>query len=296
MIRVWAVVVAWRCLVTAAHADVRSEQADQLFAEGRALLVKQNDPKAACEKFEQAIKLEARATGTMLNLGLCYEMLGKHATSIRWFRKAQSAAFEAGQSDVEAAAKQHISVLSPKLATIKLTFDAAPAGAQIWVDGTQIDPTSYGGVELDPGSHEIVVRAPSHHPRTESITVVESERRGLVLRAGDIVTPVYVDRGKPRRRAALIVGASGGVALGFTLGYGLYMRSKYKDPDTNDPDAVRTQLRYIGTSTFIVGIGLVGAATYLYLTAPGKERVPDASAIAPLVGADRLGVAFLGRF
>jgi hypothetical protein len=54
-----------------------------------------------------------------------------------------------------------------------------------------------------------------------------------VLRAGEMLIPVSVDNGKPRRRAAIIVGASGGVALGFTLGYGLYMRSKYKDPETN---------------------------------------------------------------
>jgi tetratricopeptide (TPR) repeat protein len=140
MIRAWAIVIACTC-IGIAHADDRSQRADQLFAEGRTLLVKQNDPKAACEKFEQAIKLEARATGTMLNLGLCYEMLVKHATSIRWFRKAQSAAFEAGQSDVEAAAKQHIAVLSPKLVAIKLMLDPAPRGVQIWIDGTQIDPT-----------------------------------------------------------------------------------------------------------------------------------------------------------
>src|SRR3954471_24423933 len=87
-----------------ASADTPQQQADKLFAEGRELLTVKNDAKGACEKFEAAIQLDPTATGTMLNLGLCYETLGKYAKSLYWFRKAQAAAAEARLAEYKDAA------------------------------------------------------------------------------------------------------------------------------------------------------------------------------------------------
>src|SRR5262245_38878261 len=83
-------------LVGAARADGSGKQkrADELFEEGRKLL-NAEDPAGACEKFNEAIKLDPDAPGTMLNLGLCNEKLQKYRTALYWFRKAQARAAEA---------------------------------------------------------------------------------------------------------------------------------------------------------------------------------------------------------
>src|SRR5690242_9858288 len=57
------------------------------FDEGRALM-DAHEPAQACAKFEQSIRLDPDAAGTMLNLGLCNAELDRVATSLRWFRKA----------------------------------------------------------------------------------------------------------------------------------------------------------------------------------------------------------------
>ena len=74
-------------LAATVHAE---PEADGLFEEGRKLL-DTADPKQACAKFNEAIKLDPDAPGVMLNLGLCNEKLGKYRTALYWFRKAQVA-------------------------------------------------------------------------------------------------------------------------------------------------------------------------------------------------------------
>src|SRR5262245_44944110 len=110
----WGSLVVACLLASTALAD---GDADRQFAEGRELLAK-NDPKAACEKFEAAIKIDPTATGTMLNLGLCYENLKKYATSIFWFRKAQASAAENKLAEYEEAAKKYTVNIAPKVPTL----------------------------------------------------------------------------------------------------------------------------------------------------------------------------------
>lgn len=96
------VIAAWALGPTAAAAQPAPEQpqpeqpapppaekppAVVAFEEGRALM-EAHQPAQACAKFEQSIRLDPDAAGTMLNLGLCNEELDRTATSLRWFRKA----------------------------------------------------------------------------------------------------------------------------------------------------------------------------------------------------------------
>lgn len=294
---------------SAAAAETPQQQADRLFAEGRELLTVKNDAKAACEKFEAAIKLDVTATGTMLNLGLCYENLGKYATSIRWFRKAQAAAAENHLVEYEKAAKDHTVTISPKVPTLKLNVTAA-ADAEVAIDGIRIPSTDYGRVEVDPGTHEIVGRAPGMRRVTRSIDVKESESQTVDLVINEVAVPVYEDRGAARRRTALVVGAGGLVVLGASLGLNLYWRSAQEDVNHLPRDASDAELpegrenynfyenrmRYVGTSVFAVGAAAVLAGGILYFTAPGKELVSDGTAMGPVITSDQLGFAVSGRF
>lgn len=282
-------------LVGTSVAETPQQQADKLFAEGRELLTVQKDSKAACEKFEAAIKLDATATGTMLNLGLCYENLGRYATSIKWFRKAQAAASENKLTEYEEAAKTHTGEISPKVPTLKITVDGPP-DADIRIDGERVDATTYGRVEVDPGTHEIVGRASGKKKVIQTVDLKDAESKVVTIALTEAAVPVYIDRGAGRRRGALILGGAGMVALAFTGVYGYIEKSNYEDLANNDFENARRRLRYIGTTVFVVGCGAVAAGVLLYLTAPGKEQVSDGTAFAPVITDDQLGFAVSGSF
>src|SRR5512143_2077883 len=99
------------------------------FEDGRTLL-DAGKPGEACAKFEESIKLDPDAPGTMLNLGLCNELLGRTATALRWFRKAQFRAAESNKTEYEQAAKGKTVLLAGKVPAVRIVFSSAPpAGA-----------------------------------------------------------------------------------------------------------------------------------------------------------------------
>lgn len=281
------------------------QKADQFFAEGRDLLVNQKDAKAACEKFEKAIQLDPTAPGVMLNLGLCYEMQGKYATSLYWFRKAQFAAAEAKPTpltDHENEAKKHTADLATKVAIAKL--DNVPPDARISIDGRPVRPEDYLRLEVDRDS-VIEARAPGKRVFRQTVEVDGATAKDIVIVMEDLGTAPLRDPGKGRRRLAYILGATGVVIWGVTLAYGLSVRSKYEhqespydgpDDDANYDDA-KHDLRWYGTGLFVVGTAAVGAAITLYLTAPKpyRERLEQAR-ITPIVTPDQVGLGYARSF
>ncbi|MBL9017604.1 MAG: hypothetical protein JNL83_25670 [Myxococcales bacterium] len=284
-------------LAGAALAETPQQQADKLFAEGRELLTAKNDPKAACERFEAAIRLDPTATGTMLNLGLCYEKLDRIATSIAWFRKAANAAAEAHLDEYEAAAKEHMDKLKPRVPSIRI--EVSPPDAEVRIDGERVSPTDYGKKEIDPRiEHEITARAPGMRKVTEKVTIAEGETRTVSLSVTEAAVPVYVDKGKGRRRGGLILAGVGVGALIFTGVYGLVQRDKFFDDSLTmaEQDKAKDNLRIFGTTTFIVGLATATTGAILYFTAPRREQVSDGTAFAPLITNDQIGLAASGRF
>ena len=301
-------VVLTACALTAvASADTPQQQADKLFAEGRELLTVKNDAKAACEKFEAAISLDATATGTMLNLGLCYETLGKFATSIAWFRKAQSAASEAHLDEYETAAKDHTRIITAKVPSLQITVSIPEA--ELRIDGKKIASTDYGKVEVDPGAHEIVGTTAGKKKVVQSIDLKEGESKPVTITFTEAAVPVYVDRGKGRRRGAIVLGGAGVAALAFSGIYSAVLKKDFDDwgdltmhtnasvtTRENEQDKLTNKVRYIGTGAFILGCGAIVAAGVLYFTSPGKEQISDGTAFAPLITRDSFGLAASGSF
>ena len=90
--------------------DDNIQRADQLFSEARALLP--TDLNKACEKFEESLKFNSQAIGTLLNVALCDEKLGRVATAIAKFTEARERAKEGGMTEHLKAAEQHITELA----------------------------------------------------------------------------------------------------------------------------------------------------------------------------------------
>ncbi|MBA3542530.1 MAG: tetratricopeptide repeat protein [Deltaproteobacteria bacterium] len=280
----------------------KQAEADRLFAEGRDLLSKKQ-PKEACAKFEEANKLDPLAAGTKLNLGLCYEELGKYHTALRWFREAQARAVESNLPDHEKAAKQHQVDLAAKVPSIMIDFaGAAPVNPQVSVDGESIKPGDFAHVEVDPGHHVILVRAPGKKIAREEFDILEKTTKTVTITMVDGESTVVLDPGKPRRYAAYGLVGVGAGAWVFTLIYGITKRNAYDEEKAKmTPEGVTAanqhvkDLKYIGTTVFVVGAVAIGAAATLYFTAPERRTVEE-TAWAPVIGPDQLGIAVSGSF
>src|SRR5687768_534405 len=201
MKRLAILVVCALAAPVAAQNNPSQAEADKFFAEGRDLLVNKKDAKGACEKFEKAIALDPTAPGVMLNLGLCYEMQEKFATSLYWFRKAQFAAAEAKPPlpEYEEAAKQHTQELAGKVVVAKIDVSQAPE-ARVSIDGRPVRPEDYLRLEVDKDS-TVEARAPGKEPFRAQVEIVDGRTaKDIVVVMKDEVIPELRDPGKGRRR------------------------------------------------------------------------------------------------
>jgi tetratricopeptide (TPR) repeat protein len=299
-----AVVVCTALGTAAAQSPTDVERASALFLEGRKLLTR-HDTQAACDKFEASIALDPAAPGVMLNLGLCYELLKKYATSLYWFRKAQVAAAEGKLTAYEDEAKRHTVALAAQVSIVRIVAAAVPASTEILLDGKLVAPTDYARVEIDRGSHTLEARAPGKQPFRRSFDVTGTNAGTLVIpaltdgsrEAGSPDPDTHVDAPSPRGRIVLAAGLAGAGTI-LCIASPLWARSvrnNYDDAVANmelpSYSAARTK-QHIATGMFVVGAGLIGAGAYLYLTRPRTAEV--ATALVPLIDAHHVGFAISG--
>jgi hypothetical protein len=177
-----ALAVAFAATAREARAQGQA-QAEQLFLDGRRLM-EQKRYAEACPKLESAYALDATATGTLLNLALCHEAVGKRATA--WAELRQVAAESAGRrQDRVDLARAHEAKLLPLLAYVAIVVpkDARAPGLTITLDGRQIPDGAWGtDLPIDPGAHAIRAEAPGREPVTKNIAVADTpERRRIEI-------------------------------------------------------------------------------------------------------------------
>lgn len=262
------------------------------FEAGRALM-DQKQFGEACAKFEESIRLDPDAPGTMLNLGLCHAELDHLATSLKWFRKAQARASESGAAAAfEQAAKQQTVTIAAKVPTLAID---APRGSTVTLDGVRVEDTDLARVEVDAGDHVVEMTVTGEKPVREQMQVIDGQHRRVVLKLPPKL--VWVDRGGAARKRAYLLGGAG---LGiWAIDVGLLVIAKHNYDATDHPDQMDTWknvARYGGTTLFLAGGVAVAGALYLYTKAPGKEQVEEPRALVPVVGPGQLGVAAYGSF
>jgi hypothetical protein len=147
----------------AANAQTQAAPAESLFEEGRALLV-QGKFELACAKFAESERLDP-AVGTLLNLGDCYEKMGKIATAWAVFKEATVMAHTAKQENREKLAAARASAIEPKVPRLSIGVRHAVPGLEVRRDGVLVGEAQWSGsapsaVAIDPGEHEIVAVAP----------------------------------------------------------------------------------------------------------------------------------------
>ncbi|KYG04604.1 hypothetical protein BE21_45910 [Sorangium cellulosum] len=167
------------------QAAAEESAAEQLFREGRALLVEQRFAEA-CPKLEESQRLEP-SLGTKLNLAFCHERLGQVATAWVGFQEALITARTAGDAAREAFAKARIDALSPRVPWLRVRASAGGAGADqvtILLDGAALDPVAWDKeLPVDPGEHVVAAAHQGEVFWETTVALKESERVDVAVPA-----------------------------------------------------------------------------------------------------------------
>ncbi len=268
--------------------------AQVLFDEGRALM-KQKRHEEACPKFAESQRLDP-ATGTQLNLAVCYEKIGKTVSAWINFLEAAAAAKKQGHAKRHKLAIERAKALEGKLSRIKIEVPSPVAGLTVKRNETVLRNAQWGiGVPVDPGSYQISATAPNKETWSKK---VEVSKPGAVLTVTipelEAAPTIPTDEGTEgesessgtTQKILALVSAGIGVA-GIIIGVAYGVTAINKNDDSlaycpNDPNrctadgvALRDEALTAGTvSTVGIVVGSAGLVTglVLWLTAPSAAN------------------------
>ena len=287
-----AVLMAVLGIGTVAHAQGKAAniaQAEKLFDEAKALL-ESNRTSEACARFAESQKLDPQI-GTVLNLALCNEQIGKNASAWAQFNEVIGLATRAGQTKRADLANKHAMALEGSLARVKLDLSRAPRDVVLLLDGEPLDVAVARAtpVPVDPGSHAIGASAPNRAPITVTFEVRKGSSDATVFIPALAGTSALAERDTPPTAASssapwktvgYVTGGVGAGALVFGLVAGGIALGK---KDTAESDcagfACKTTAGFeanesahtwatVSTVSVVGGVVLLGAAAVLILLAP----------------------------
>lgn len=322
--------------VTAAADDaqpVAVSPARALFKEAREL-ASHGDYQAACPKFEQSLALES-GLGTQFNLADCWEHIGRTASAQALFVGAAASAKAAGQTDREQVLRDRAAALEPRIPRLVIEVNDADPKLIVKRGDLPLDSDVYGKAKpVDPGSYEIVAKAPGKKTWSKKIDVVAGSAIVTVAvpkleaeTAEPAAAPKETAKPEPSKdptpppatrsshRPSLAVYGLAAVAVtGFTVG--TIMAIKFSNANSDAKAVCPTSVgcspvqiafhdqrvdeaRTARTWTYIgFGAGIVGlgaAAAALFL--PQSTETEHAWSATPLVAADgSFGASLSGKF
>lgn len=298
MVLVWAVtlvaVPAWAGDKAAAEALFQAGK--QLMDAGRL--------DEACPKLAASMQ-EEPSPGTMLNLALCHEKQGKTATAWAEYKEAAALAKQRGESARADVAEEFAGKLEPRLSRITIDVTSAVSSLEILRNGEPVLPATWGvGVPVDPGTHDIVARAPGYLEWRTRVVLVGDARHQKVQ------VPALRRIGRDGPRPLLIAGialasiGAAGLIVGGIFG-GLAAGDK-SSADDDCPDLACTQeafdtiesartLAHGATAAFVIGGVVAAAGLTLIIVDVGGSR-GDSLALAPCCDDRGCGVVAGGTF
>jgi hypothetical protein len=275
--------------------------AEALFRAGREAASK-GDYTTACARFEESNRLES-AVGTVFNLANCREKLGQIASAWQRYREVKDR-LPAGDQRI-AVAEARVEALEKRLPKLTLKLAPKATNAKVIRDGVELGPGSLGvAVPVDPGQHEIVVRARGHADRQVALEIREGEHQELLLEPGQpvpgadrtgpspaasqpavgITEERETEAGAPNRTLGFVIGGIGIAGLATSMVTGAMVLSKKstveKECDNKlcSPEGIQAgesgrTLSTVSTIAFAVGAAGIGLGAYLILSAgDGKEQ------------------------
>ncbi len=278
-----------------------SALATELFKQGRELMAA-GKPQEACPKLAESHRLDPGG-GTVMNLGLCYEAIGKLASAYSAFNDALAMGRRDDREDRVTIATEHIAHIEPRLSRVVILVPPAAdiPGLAITREGSEVARAAWGSaMPVDGGSHEVVVMAAGHQTWRRTITVQnEGDKQTVVVprlerlpepdpvapppnptpvvRAVHRRPPVEDGNGRVQRTWGFIVGGAGVLGVGAGSYFGLRALSKRDDSEASCRNGctVRgselsneaTTNADVSTASFVIGAAALGLGAYLVLSA-----------------------------
>ena len=296
-----------------AAAEDNVEKADALFHEG--IKLRDSNLELACAKFGESLQLNPQAIGTLLNVALCDEKLGRIASALRRFEEARQRAVELRFSEHLKAAEDKIAALTPEVPHLSIRLaEPPPPQTKVVVDDHVIAASALDDVRVDPGEHTVIVSAPGRIAFQKKVSIARRQRIDVEVPA--LAKPVTSSR--PMLGKLAIAGGGAMLVAGAVLGYVAHLR--YEDQFTGAPDSPCTEspnarpscdadgfsavgrartLGNVGTVVGVVGVAAIAAGGYLWFSAPKSNAGGAAErklAVVPQVAPGGGGVAVFGRF
>jgi len=285
-----------------AHAAPPGDKAaaETLFQEARQHIAR-GEVEPGCKKLAASQKLDP-AIGTLLNLGDCYDKLGRSASAWAHFREASDMARSAGDAEREGEAGRRASEIEPKLHRLRIVVSAPqPTGLLVTRDGVVVDVAVFGtAVPVDPGDHAIEASAPGMQKWRKTLWV-SAPGQTLDVSIPQLMPQTSVAPGEvgpsnashasdgswhAQRWVALAVGGAGVVGLGLGTVYWLRGKSTWKDAQDRCPGNVCADPRdvsleqdarrqaSVATVGVTLGIAALGVGAALWFTAPFEGGQP----------------------
>jgi hypothetical protein len=311
--------VGWLASSSLARADAPlapNPEAVAFFDAGRKLMAT-GDYAGAIPKFVQSLK-STRTVGSLLNLGTCYEKVGRMASAWATYRAGASLARELHDAR-EADGDRFASAVESRVS--HLTIDARAIerveGVEVTLDGVPVGPGARGEeMPVDAGRHVVDVSAPRKRKQTAAVEVAPNGARATVAippledapleAVSRLTVPPPGAEPNARRTAGFVIGGVGLASLAGGVVTGLMAMSKHQQataacssyPDHCDPsgaadapnEASKT-LATISTAALVAGGVAVATGAVLVLTAPNAGRTASVLRVTPLVALGTVGAS-----
>ncbi len=239
------------------------------------------------------------AAGALLALGRCHERAGRVATAWVTYRDAAAFARRAGDARREAAARNQLELLGPRIPRLVIRLDAGWEkldGVVVERNGVRVWPREVGlPVLVDPGPVLIEARAEDQPPRRRRVEAVEAQTIDVTLPSPDqaVTEAGAADGGAgttadgiaPPPLASWVAGAFGLAGAGIFVGFGLGASSaattvEAQCPERRCPESVRSTAEAGERDQLVanigLGVGIAGVVTAAILWAAWPDD--DASA------------------
>lgn len=285
-------------------------RAEQLFRSGERKF-DTGDHAAACTDFSESLRL-APKLGTLLNLALCHETVGRIATAWAEYTHAAAWAAQNGARDRERHdfAVTHALALESRLSRILLQLPEGHAISNVELDGEPLPGPRWAlPLFVDPGEHTVAVSAPGKKRATVTFRVATGAADQIVLvpALADVELPVAAPKPPPpgdpdprrlRRMGGYVALGLGVAALAVGTGYGIQTIETRDAIGTHcarnvcDADGARLYRDAQGFATvstigFAAGVVGLGVGTFMVLT--GQPVRSARTALTPRFGVGRGG-------
>jgi hypothetical protein len=282
-----------------------------LFDEGRRL-ADAGKYDLACPKFEAARKLYTSA-GVLLNLGDCYEKVGRTGSAWTIFGETVAVADRTMRPEYAVEARQRQAALEPRLGHLSILVAHEEPGISVKRDGIEVPSAAWNEpIPVDPGAHEIRAEAPGYSSWTTSVrlspqeqtkTVEVPELRPIQGAAADTTVPstgaaagsasepsVVRPPGGAQRLGGLLNGGAGVATL--AAGGILGLVAKVEDTTAKaEPGLARhsdsvsaVNLGNAATAVMVIGGVVTAVGVVVWLTAPNAHAQVGTNGRELLVG------------